>query len=388
MSRDTLEFVPLLLTDAVSAEPGAIPSTTGAAVSRNRELMREIATTWVRAFPGRADAHETLALVLETLGELTVGRSKGFSALSEIRRARATATEPVQALRLANIETRLLVKSEQMAGARALADSVLRVHPSPSLDDAQQLRGLAALTGHIHLAARLQRLAAPDYTFLTSDWEEVTVPLQLTEAALGLFAYSSFGTPVDSIRTLEQRVERLIPSYVEPAKRAAARQAMLDIPAVLAFPERGLRPIHRPKAGGNYRMVMQWKLAQGDTAGVRQEYRKIRELQRNLRPGEISFDATYHEAWLLLAIGDTAEATQLLDLSLQAMSTMGADLIDQLPEVATLVRGMALRAELAARAGAPTTASRWAHDVLTLWSNADSELQPTITRMRGLAGGQ
>jgi tetratricopeptide (TPR) repeat protein len=115
MSRDTLEFEPHLLTEVVAAEPGAIPATTATAVSRNRELMREIATTWVRAFPDRADAHETLALVLETLGELTVGRSKDFSALSEIHRARATATEPAQALRLANIETRLLVKSEQMA---------------------------------------------------------------------------------------------------------------------------------------------------------------------------------------------------------------------------------------------------------------------------------
>jgi tetratricopeptide (TPR) repeat protein len=386
MSRDTLEFEPHPLTEVVAAEPGAIPATTGTAVSRNRELMREIATTWIRAFPDRADAHETLARVLETLGELTVGRSKDYSALSEIQRARATATQPAQALRLANTETRFLVKSEQMARARALADSVLRANPSPSLDDARQLRGLAALTGHVHLAAQLQKRAAPEYTFLTPDWEEVTVPLQLTEAALGLFAYSSFGMPVDSIRALEQRVERLIPSYVVPAKLTAARQAMLDMPAVLAFPERGVRPMHRAKAGGNYRLVMQWKLAQGDTAGVREDYRKIREVQRNLRPGDISFDGTYHEAWLLLAIGDTAEATQLLDLSLQAMSTLGIDIIDQLPEAATLVRGMALRAELAARAGDPTTASRWARDVLTLWANADHELQPTITRMRDIAG--
>jgi hypothetical protein len=186
---------------------------------------------------------------------------------------------------------------------------------------------------------------------------------------------------------LEERVERLIPSYVVPAKRTAARQAMLDIPAVLGFPERGVRPMHRAKAGGDYLLVMQWMLAQGDTASVRQEYRKIREVQRNLRPGDVSFDGTYHEAWLLLAIGDTAEATQLLDLSLQALSTLGVDIIDQLPEAATLVRGMTLRAQLAARAGDPTTASRWAQDVLTLWSNADSELQPTVTRMRSIAGG-
>jgi tetratricopeptide (TPR) repeat protein len=386
MSRDTLEFVPHPLAEVVAAEPGAIPATIGMAVSRNRELMREIATTWVRAFPGRPDAHEALALVLETLGELSVGRSKDFSALSEVRRARALATEPAQALRLANIETRLLVKSEEMARARALADSVVRTNSSPSLDDARQLRGLAALTGHVHLAARLQERAAADYTFLTSDWEQVTVPLPVSEAALGLLAYSSFGTPVDSIRVLEQRVERLIPSYVVPARRSAARQAMLDIPAVLAFPERGVRPMHRPKAGGNYRLVMQWRLAQGDTAGVREEFRTLREAQRNLRPGDISFDATYHEAWLLLAVHDTAQAAQLLDLSLQAMSTLGSDLLDQLPEAATLVRGMALRAELAARAGDPATARRWARDVLTLWSNADPELQPMITRVRDIAG--
>jgi tetratricopeptide (TPR) repeat protein len=386
MSRDTLEFVPHLLTEVVAAEPGAIPTTISRAVFRNRELMREIATTWVQVFPNRTDAHETLALVLESLGELTAGRSKDVSALGEIRRARATATQPAQALRLANIEIRLLVKSEQMSSARSLADSVLRAHPDPAMDEARQLRGLAALTGHVHLAARLQQRAAPDYTFLTPDWEAVAAPPQLTEPALALLAYASFGGPVDSIRALEQRVDRLIPSYVIPARRTAARQAMLDIPAVLGFPERGAGPMHRAKAGGNYRLVMQWKLAQGDTAGVRAEFTKLRALRRAVRPGDVSFDGTYHEARLLLAIGDTAAATQLLDLSLQALPTLGADLIDQLPEVTTLVRGMALRADLAAGSGDPSMASRWARDVLALWSNADREMQPLVARMRTTAG--
>jgi hypothetical protein len=323
-----------------------------------------------------------LALVLETLGELTAGRSKDFSALSEVRRARATATAPSQRLHLANIETRFLVKAEQMAAARSLADSVLRANPNPTMEDARQLRGLAALTGHVHLAARLQRRAAPDYTFLTPDWEQVTVPLQLTDAALGLFAYSAFGTPLDSLVTLEQRVERLIPSYVQPSMRARARQAMLDLPAMYAFPERGIRPMHRPKAGGNYRLIMQWKLARGDTAGVREEFRKLQEVQRDIRPGDVSFDGTYHEAWLLLAIGDTAEATRLLDLSLEALPTLGADVLDWLPETATLVRGMALRADLASRSGDSATSRRWAKDVLLLWSNADGELQPTVKRMQ------
>ena len=386
LTRDTLEFVPRPLVQVVSAEPGAVPPTVANAVARNRELMRQIATTWVQAFPDRADAHETLALVLETLGEITAGRSPEYSALSEIRRARAAAADSSQALRLAATEARFRLKAEQLGSARALADSLLRTHPAPSVDDARQLRGLAALTGRVHLAARLQQRAAPDYTFLTSDWDEVSVPQQLTEAALGLFAYAAFGAPVDSIDTLEQRVERLIPSYVVPARREAAREALLDVPAMLAFPERGPGPTHRARAGGNYLLGMQWRLAQGDTAGVRAELTRVHAMQRNLRPGDVAFDATYQEARLLLALGDTAAAAQRLDLSLQALSTLRSDLLDQLPPAATLVRGMALRAELAGRAGDSTAARRWSRAVLTLWPGADAELQPTIASMRRIDG--
>ncbi|HEX6405933.1 MAG TPA: protein kinase, partial [Gemmatimonadales bacterium] len=321
MPRDTLEFVPWPIKAVLAAEPQAMPATLTTAVERNRELLRDIAVSWVRAFPRRAEAHETLALVLETLGELTAGRSQEYSALSEIRRARMSTAKPAVSLRLANIETRFLLKSGQMAQARALADSLLRANPRPDMDDARQLRGLAALTGHVHLTAQLQRKAAPDFTFLTPDWEEVNVPLPLTDAALGLFAYSAFGNPMDSLAALEQRVERLIPSYVESSRRLRTRQALLDVPAVLAFPERGIRPMHRAQAGGNYRLVMQWKLARRDTAGVREEFRSLRAARRGLRPGDVAFDGTYHEARLLLALGDTAEAIRLLDLSLNALPT-------------------------------------------------------------------
>jgi hypothetical protein len=240
----------------------------------------------------------------------------------------------------------------------------------------------------VHLAAQLQRRAAPDYTFLTPEWEEVNVPLQLTDAALGLFAYSVFGRPIDSLVALEQRVERLIPSYVESGKRLPARQAMLDIPAVLAFPERGVRPMHRAKAGGNYRLEMQWELARGDTAALREHFKRVREVQRHIRPGDVAFDGTYHEAWLQLAIGDTAEATRLLDLSLEALPTLRTELLDQLPQVTTFVRGMALRAELAAKAEDVATARRWARPVSLLWSGADPELQPTLRRMQELVRGR
>jgi tetratricopeptide (TPR) repeat protein len=385
-SGDTLQFFPRPIADVVAATPGAIPATISEAVAHNREVMREIAAGWVEAFPERPQAHETLALVLETLGELTSGSTPNLSALTEIRRARRLAQHRSDALRLANIETRFLLKSEQIEAARKLADSLLAAHPDPAMADAPQLRGLAALTGKVHLAARLQRKAAPDFTFLTSDWQEIEVPLALADAALGLFAYASFGTPMDSLLELERRIERLIPSYIEPRLQQTTREALLDVPAVLAFPERGLRPVHRAKAGGNYRLEMQYLLANGDTAGVQRIFAELAEARRGARPGEVAFDGTYHEAWLLLALGDTAAGTQLLDLSLNALPTMSSYLLDQLPQVATLIRGMVLRAELAARRRDSVTAKQWAGRVSLLWAGADPELGSTLQRMRTIAG--
>jgi eukaryotic-like serine/threonine-protein kinase len=386
MSGDTLEFFPHPITEVVAGTPQAIPATINEAVARNREVMREIATGWVEVFPDRAEAHETLALVLETLGELTSGRTRDLSALSEVRRARRLAQHRSEALRLANVEARFLLKSEQIEPAKRLADSLLAAYPDPGMEDAPQLRGLAALTGRVHLAARLQRKAAPDFTFLTSDWQEIEVPLALADAALALFAYASFGTPTDSLAELERRIERLMPSYIEPRLQRTTREALLDVPAVLAFPERGLRPVHRPKAGGNYRLEMQYLLAKGDTAGVERVFAELAELRRGDRPGEVAFDGTYHEAWLLLALGDTAAGIQLLDLSLNALPTMSSYLLDQLPQVATLIRGMALRAELAARQRDSAAAKQWAGRVSLLWAGADPELRSTLQRMRTIAG--
>ncbi|MFL5448515.1 MAG: hypothetical protein ACJ8AX_08200, partial [Gemmatimonadales bacterium] len=86
----------------------------------------------------------------------------------------------------------------------------------------------------------------------------------------------------------------------------------------------------------------------------------------------------------LLAIRDTTAAIRLLDLTLNALPTLGVDLLDQLPQVTTLVRGMALRAQLAAQAGDSTEAKRRARDVLMLWADADPEVQSTLERMRSL----
>jgi hypothetical protein len=233
----------------------------------------------------------------------------------------------------------------------------------------------------------MQRGSSSDHTFLGSDWREIKLPTALGDPALALLAYASFGGPADSLVGLEQRVERLVPSYVEPRRRQATLEALLDKPAQLAFPERGLSPLHRRKAPGNYLLEMQWLLAKGDTAELRRELDELRLLrqQLHLRPGDVAFDGTYHEARLLLAMGDTTAASQLLDLSLDALPTLGTHLLDQLPQVVTLVRGMALKADLAAKVRDSAAARRWANNVVILWSGADRELQPLVGRMHEIA---
>jgi hypothetical protein len=52
----------------------------------------------------------------------------------------------------------------------------------------------------------------------------------------------------------------------------------------------------------------------------------------------------------------------------------------------TLVRALALRADLAARVGDRAASRVWARAVAVLWSGADPFLQPLVRRMARLAG--
>jgi hypothetical protein len=103
------------------------------------------------------------------------------------------------------------------------------------------------------------------------------------------------------------------------------------------------------------------------------------------RPGELSIYYTYQEAWLLLQVGDTAAATRELDASLNALPALGPDLLNYVQDAAFLVRAMALRSDLAAKAGDDKTAGRWGAAVAELWAGADPALQGEVARMRARA---
>ena len=345
---------------------------------------------WIDAFPASADAHEALGLVLETTGEIEPvgGPSTERSALAAVLRARALTHDPAQQLRVAVAEARLLFKLERFADAAALADSVLAaasVEPAPL--DARRLAGLAVLTGRVYAAARLLRLSAPIDTPITWDGREVAdAPMPVKQAGLALLAYASLGAPPESLRALKARVDQRVSSWAGPVSRERLRQAVLHVPMGLAFESLGLSDVHRADAGGDYVIGMQWNMAHGDTAAVRAELARQAGFRTRSRAGDIAMDGTYSEARVLLQLRDTAAANALLDLSLQALPTLGTYLLDRPEQVGCAVRSMALRADLAARTGDAATAARWAGAVTALWTKSDPPLEPLLQRMRALAG--
>jgi tetratricopeptide (TPR) repeat protein len=382
---DSLAFVPYPRNDVFGGgRPEAHPQSHIAAVERNRRLLREITLRWVRAFPDSTGPYETLGLVLETLGEMGEGGATEQSALLSVRRARSMAGTPQDQLRLAVAETRLVLKSNQFARARALADSILQANTNPDSTEAVQMAGLAALTGRAHLAARLFAAGGRDSAFTGVSGTQVIQPLVLATTGLALWSYAALGSPRDSIIVLAGRVDSLVNVWVAPARRSVQRDALLDRPRMWAFPLLAARPV-QPGRPGDGHVQMLYDLEAGDTAAVRERLTRLRKLRVGMRIGDVAIIMTYEEVRVLLAIGDTAAAVLLLDQSIGAPGTLGTDLLDVMPLGASLVRAMILRAELAERAGDHDTARRWATAVVELWGKADNnELQDTVSRMRQL----
>jgi tRNA A-37 threonylcarbamoyl transferase component Bud32/tetratricopeptide (TPR) repeat protein len=385
LAADTLALVPYPLADLLAGAAGTWPVSLAAAVRSNREELRRLSAGWVQAFPASADAHEILGLTLETLGEVSEGPGVERSAILAVGRARVVARDTAQALRLAAADVRLRLKREEWGRARALADSLVVAWPGPGPVAAGMLAGLAALTGRIERTAVLLALTAPLDTPLTWDGERVPVAQPVNEAGLRLLAYASFGAPAESLVVLERRVGQRVVSWVTADERDRARAALLHVPVSLAFPALAPHPLHDRPSDGNYLLALQGALLRGDSVAVRSRLTALRQERADRRPGDVAIDGTLGEALVLLALGDTAAVTALLDLSLDALPTLGTDLVGQVPQAAGLARAMALRAELAHAAGDRVTAKRWARAVLELWAGADAALEAVVRRMRAIA---
>ena len=386
LDHDTLAFIPYPY-EAIASGRAARPATSTAAISRNRVMLEHLAQGWTREFPRSAGAYETLARTLELEGRIGISGASDSSALQALDHARSLAADTLERRRLGIMRARLLLVSGDFSGARTLADSILAKASGTDPAEADALKALAALTGHVQRTIELLRVEAPTDHFRASTGMLVQPPLPVAEAARSLLGYVVFGTPADSITATRQRVERALESYVPSANRALVREAVLAVPLRLAYPVTPVLALQREGGSGDYLLDVQRAASKHDTVAVHRRLAAIAKMRALDRPGELSIYLTYQEAWLLLQVGDTTGATRQLDASLTALPALGPFVLDYVQDAAFLVRAMALRSDLASKSGDQHTAERWAGAVSELWAGADAPLQAEVARMRVRAAG-
>ena len=385
---DSLTFVPWPFRDVTTGVERTRAANQFRAILRNRSRVAEITDAWVRSFPESPVAHLARAEALESLRE--GGQEAGWREVlhhaDEARRL--SGGDKVLHLAALGTAVRLELKAERYAEAAALADSALLAPVPADTASARLLASVAALVGRIERAVQLTAEGARDFERISLDGQRFVFPTPLSEAALALLTYAAFGGPTDSVAALERRVEELTIGFVPPDRQLAARTTLLARPAALAFPTMGMRPAHRTVDPRYEGLALQRLQADGQRDELRRRLH-AEEKRFGWRPSSTNVDAVFLAAVQFLAVGDTAEAIRWSNASLTSLAGYGRDLLSSelegaLPQVATLPRLMALRADLAALDRDTETARRWAGAVVILWAGADPALQPIVTRMRAL----
>ena len=384
---DTIAFTPYPLPDVLGLAPPGSSPTFPQAVERNQRVLLAVMRSWARSFPDSVAALEGLARALEASGLVNNSADVMRSALAAVERARRLDRDGNSELSLITLQVRLLAKNGQFPAAAALADSALESSPNPGAEASAALANLAALTGRIDLAASLAARAAIIDTLRLPDGRPLIVPFRIHREAARLYVYASFGVPRDSIRAIEQRLEKDMTALVRPGLRDDVRAAVLVRPSLLAFATMGPGYGHRTPRWSNPFIELQSSLARHDTLAVRGRLDSLDVLRAPFSSSLVSFDGVLREAGFRLAVGDSARAVQQLDGSLTGLVGQSRYLTEELSQAAALAQVMALRAELAERLDEPETASRWAAAAVALWHGADDVLQPRASHLRRLALG-
>jgi hypothetical protein len=342
-----------------------------AAITRSRTILKREAEDWVRTSPRSAAAFDSLAVLTEMAGDLANVGARRLTALELVREGRRLSSDSIQQVRLALDEIRLQLKASQFAQARKTADSLLRA-TSGRLMDVKGLAGVAALVGNLSVARDRLVATEPRWQIRDGNGAVVSPPQDVSAAAAKLLAYSAFGpASADSASAYSARVHSLIASYFpDTAIRKQADLAMVMPALSLQFP-RGSELLARLPTAATPTYLSQQQFARGNRAEARATLSRIQSVGNTYLPGSVAIDGTYAWATLQLQFADTAGAVTQLDRVLEALPTLGVFLLEDVPQVCSLVRAMALRAQLARRLGDRTTERRWSAAVHELWDGGD-----------------
>ena len=377
--NDTLAFIPYPAA-TFSQRPSTSTATLSAAIAKNSSQLLDYTIQWVASSRNDPAAYESLADVLDVRGQIGDEADPVASALSALRRARALSHDTTQILRTSAKEAWVHFKRGEFGAAKKLADSVLASPHINSFAEAQAVVGLSALTGRVRALARLSDLSISAFPTAYAEMDE-----PLRAASADYFARAALGA-CSSFATYRSALDRAIDRYVAPAATATTSRALLARPLSLLVPCTGGRSIVEVSAPGDRLSRMQRAFALGRQAEFAALSDSIAQRIKNRRPGDLSPDFVYLQAWLRSASGDTALAIVELDRTLGALPVVSGSALREPGSAAAVVRAMILRADLAAQTGDTTTARKWATAVSILWADADAELASDLGRMRRLAG--
>ena len=337
-----------------------------------RQRFYTVSQMWRARFPESPDALEALSSSLDLLAN-----ASAFDTLRAVRRYARTADDRI---RLGAREVWLRVKYsvpdrlDELRQARGLADSLLQAFSPATTEQARQLAGLAALTGHAYLAARYSRLERGPGT-----------EPALQASAPALVAYAALGGSRDSLAALAVATERGIDNGVVAANRDAARAEWMVRAAVLSLPDSTVAVRIAPGTQPPLDLLTAWRAhdlraVQRILAGWRADPRR-----RTAHASDVTPDGIYVEAAALASLGDSSGALATLAPTLDSLSLASPQRLADAPRAAALVRALILRARVAASLGDTTMARRWAMPALVLWSDADEFLKSSLEPLRRLA---
>ncbi|MBA3646056.1 MAG: serine/threonine protein kinase [Gemmatimonadaceae bacterium] len=376
IDHDTLAFLLFPFAELSTHTP---PATRNQAIAANLNTLLAFVANWVRSAPKSAKGYEAYAEILEARGEIGESHTALPSASAAVARAIQLSADSVQRMRLAATEFRLRVKRGELPRAQLLADSLLGAVKSNNTDIEEELAGVAALSGRLHISESYVG------AFLGSFG--TTVPPKVREAANVLLAHALLGDCGPAFKNALANFDRSLQSYVAETDRERVRMSMSSRAMGMSAPCTNNASVLAITGGSDRWIKMEQAAARGEFARVRAMFDTLAIKRRSLLPTDLSPDFTYQEAWVRSAIGDTAGAIKQLDLTLGALPSIPAATLRDPGGAAGLVRAMMLRADLAQKTGDHSIASRYASAVAILWTSADSELQPQVARMKAIASG-
>jgi tetratricopeptide (TPR) repeat protein len=330
---------------------------------------RRIAEAWVDSDTSSVRAHSALGRVKQAQGDLT-------GADAEFRRVPLTVgTENAVAFRN---WMEVKAKLGQGVQARALFDSLVK-----SVPDAPGLMlfrgGMALMFGKI---ARFENAAVVTATPLGP--RAIAYAHEIGPAVLGV------------PRPTFAAAEAAWAAEVAADTSCDAECRLLRLTAGLGYALRAPRPtwpvvLSKPVNDGRLNPAV--ALYQRDTAALRRAATKLEsDARRRTASGATEGGWALIAADAYLLLGDSAAALRAVRFSVDSsmpimpIGSAVAPLLLPRASIATpplWPRAMLLRADLAAAAGIRDEAKEWYDRVLSLWADADPELQPEVARIRG-----